>query len=200
MNHGKIDFTKTVPYVKQGVENVELPPPPGDKIELFNDTLLVQEFQPNGTITVQEVPLTAEARFNNLKSKLKEVRDELAIAAKDYFKEKVNALFAQHPALQSFSWVQYTPYFMDGDVCEFGVQKELVELNGMTEDNETLNYKVYNKNKGYEPKDDDVSRGGYAAENLIGSFADVDMKRMFGDHVQVQATREGITTQEYDHE
>ena len=43
-------------------------------------------------------------------------------------------LFAQAPDLKSFGWTQYTPYFNDGDSCEFGVHLDYPYINGTDED------------------------------------------------------------------
>ena len=44
------------------------------------------------------------------------------------------SLFEQAPKLKSFGWTQYTPYFNDGDTCEFGVNIDYPYVNGANED------------------------------------------------------------------
>ena len=39
-------------------------------------------------------------------------------------------LFAQAPKLKSVSWTQYTPYFNDGDSCEFSAHTSDLAING----------------------------------------------------------------------
>lgn len=39
-------------------------------------------------------------------------------------------LFEQSKLINSLSWTQYTPYFMDGDECIFGVNLDYVYING----------------------------------------------------------------------
>lgn len=39
-------------------------------------------------------------------------------------------LFAQAPKLKSVSWTQYTPYFNDGDTCEFSAHTDDLYVNG----------------------------------------------------------------------
>jgi hypothetical protein len=43
-------------------------------------------------------------------------------------------LFKQAPNLKSFGWTQYTPYFNDGDTCEFSVNIGYPWVNGGNED------------------------------------------------------------------
>jgi len=40
-------------------------------------------------------------------------------------------LFKQAPNLKSFGWTQYTPYFNDGDTCEFSVHLDYPYFNGI---------------------------------------------------------------------
>jgi hypothetical protein len=43
-------------------------------------------------------------------------------------------LFKQAPNLKSFGWTQYTPYFNDGDTCEFSIHFDYPYINGVNED------------------------------------------------------------------
>lgn len=67
-------------------------------------------------------------------SKLDKVKETLATfekakaemleTAKANFKDCAQEIFNEHPILKSFSWTQYTPYFNDGDACEFSVHTD----------------------------------------------------------------------------
>jgi hypothetical protein len=57
----------------------------------------------------------------------------LAELQKD-FPAMFTELFAEAPTLKSFGWTQYTPYFNDGDTCEFGVHIDYPYINGASED------------------------------------------------------------------
>jgi hypothetical protein len=141
--------------------------------------------------------ITAEEKYKQHKEKLKTIMAEMREAAKSYFKETVNALFEANPVLESFSWTQYTPYFCDGDPCYFGVNCDLYELNG----EEDPDYSDYDRTaRKSKPKDDPLSKAGFAAMKLISSIEERDMEAMFGDHVKVTVTKEGITTEAYDHD
>jgi hypothetical protein len=37
-----------------------------------------------------------------------------------------------HPSVEALRWSQYTPYFMDGDTCEFGVNELRVKFVGVS--------------------------------------------------------------------
>lgn len=57
---------------------------------------------------------------------MKKVAEEGANLVKKEFK----AVFDKYPELRAVTWSQYTPYFNDGEPCEFSVR----EFNGGTED------------------------------------------------------------------
>ena len=46
------------------------------------------------------------------------------------FPSMFTELFAQAPKLKSVSWNQYTPYFNDGDSCEFSAHTNDLYING----------------------------------------------------------------------
>jgi hypothetical protein len=57
---------------------------------------------------------------------LAEIQKEFPVMFKD--------LFSQAPNLKSFGWTQYTPYFNDGDTCEFSVHLSYPYINGENDD------------------------------------------------------------------
>lgn len=59
---------------------------------------------------------------------IKQIVDEYGIAKKTFenkmknaFKEIFKTFFELYPEVQAVGWNQYTPYFNDGEPCEFGV-------------------------------------------------------------------------------
>jgi hypothetical protein len=129
--------------------------------------------------------------------------------------------------ITSLGWSQYTPYFNDGDSCEFSLNINLdygILVNGKSLDegnffkNNIYRLEKYLKADGsYEkwikdyPEDElDVNT---VAENLflyeiLKEFTDVlesidedFFKNLFGDHVTVTVFfNETIETEEYDHD
>jgi len=151
--------------------------------------------QADGVISTNTI--SAEDNYKAHKAKLKAVLEELKESARTYFKETARALFEAYPVLESFAWTQYTPYFCDGDPCEFGVNSDLCELNG---DDDPSYSKWDSKTRKSSPKDDPLSQAGYAASRLIASIDDQSMQSMFGDHVKVTVTKDNIETEAYDHD
>lgn len=56
--------------------------------------------------------------------KIENLNKELKENFKDALKESAGILFQKHQKLETFSWTQYTPYFNDGDPCEFNINDE----------------------------------------------------------------------------
>lgn len=70
-----------------------------------------------------------------------EKRKALVAELQQEFPVMFTDIFATAPRLKSISWRQYTPYFNDGDSCEFSANVSDLDVNG---------YGDYN-----EPEDDD---------------------------------------------
>jgi len=172
----------------------------------------------------------ANERINELK---KQVQKELQAE----FNGALAELFDAYPFVKSVSFTAYTPYFNDGDTCEYSVHHDYCQFNGYDEDGdddngkgegenvgrnarETIyveepnpeydcNYRGWESNKRYETKHVKKPNTDFnplykeAVEAFRSALAVVDddnWEEMVGDSVRVTITREGITTDEYDHD
>ena len=113
-------------------------------------------------------------------------------------KEELTVLFEKFPELEAVRWNQYTPYFNDGDPCEFRVGDLTYKLAG---DDESGDYE-----DGFQDvwiEDDDQYKAMKEAisgtSDKFNSLEDV-LLVAFGDHQQITATRNGVAVEEYDHE
>ena len=70
------------------------------------------------------------AKLEKIKEKIAKLEAERDREAENYTKKQFKKLFKDHKDLESFSWTQYTPYWNDGDTCEFSVYNEEIEING----------------------------------------------------------------------
>jgi hypothetical protein len=87
------------------------------------------------------------------------------------------ALFEAHDGLESFAWEQYTPYYCDGEPCEFSVWDDCPVINGLEED---------------EVDDlDPEAQFQRAAKEFLQTFTDDDLLALFGDHASVTVLRDG---------
>lgn len=121
-------------------------------------------------------------------------------------------LFDKSEKIESFGWRQYTPFFNDGDTCEFGVHASDPDING--EDiynNDWFDWRIRYYLRGDEkyanlltenPKLD-VEAYKVVAEfiSVIESIPEDFLKDLFGDHAQITIHKDGkIDVDEYDHD
>lgn len=116
-------------------------------------------------------------------------------------------LFDKSKKIESIGWTQYTPYFNDGDSCEFGVNFDLY-INGSDqydiedEDNffkEHLGYGDSRRvNPNYDPNEAKILED---FQLLLQEIPEDFYEDLFGDHAQVTMHKDGrIEVEEYDHE
>lgn len=132
------------------------------------------------------------AAKENIAKQKKELQSHLS----SIFEKHSKTLFADHPIIVSFGWAQYTPYFNDGEECVFGTHAEYPDMNGCQEGYLDKEYRE-------ELGEDGVIRwdNAYKAVKLfLGYFDREDYREMFGDHVSVLVTRDGVTVEHYEHE
>lgn len=141
------------------------------------------------------------AALTEARERIKRAQDEVRDLCKKAFSEGTQAIFAD-PSVINVSWRQYTPYFNDGEECVFGLHG--VTVNGR----EPSDY----NDKWYDWDDDDGPLGtplpkppietGREIIRFIESFNDDQqtLKMMFGDHVKVTLTRDGVDIEEYQHD
>lgn len=156
------------------------------------------------------------AELENMDIEMNKVRKSYQERAKAIFKDVFRQFFDANPEVTAFGWRQYTPYFNDGDTCEFSSEAsdgygwvtnapdpENVrwgEYQG-EDDEEAIwiddnNYGSHNDHLIPKSVQDSVGALRYALSRI--SY-DVYLG-MFGDHVQIIATRDGFDTLEYDHD
>lgn len=127
------------------------------------------------------------------------------------------------PGVRGLVWEQYTPYFNDGEPCEFSVYEVRVLIDGVDEDSEDFDteyresvstYDVYNYGSGYPQRDgsnwDEVSWvdfngvSGRTIYELLHSLKTASWENVaranFGDHAEVTATRDGFSVEYYEHD
>jgi TRAP-type C4-dicarboxylate transport system substrate-binding protein len=129
-----------------------------------------------------------------------EKRKELTEQLKKDFPALLAPLFEKYPSVKNVRWTQYTPYFNDGDPCEFSTNASWADLN-------------YNNNEDEDDEDDDDTEKVEAEEievpeeaedefrEVLSSIDDSFYKDLFGDHVEVTVLRDGtINIEEYEHD
>lgn len=124
------------------------------------------------------------------KKEARKIIDEALEKGKSFLIEGMNAVFEEYEQLESISWTQYTPYFNDGDPCEFSSNIYSIELNDLNE---------YADKKELKEKLDNFSNILSKIRELISIIGD-DVLELLGEG-KVIVRRDGtITIDEYDHD
>lgn len=149
---------------------------------------------------------------------LKEAYDtKLSEEGEDALKEVFKELFEKHPRLESVTWVQYTPYFNDGDPCYFSVHDFDASINEPdvpegTEDEDAdedeEDEDLYDDDYTYGERlstiaksdDPELQKLAEAVGELNGEIPEDVLESVFGDHCKVTATRDGFGITEYEHD
>ena len=164
-------------------------------------------------------------KLDELIQKHQEMKREYKKQAQEMFKELAKEFWDKNPGLTAVKWTQYTPYFNDGDTCEFSVNDPTFTNAPLDKLNEVSSW------GDYEGEDEDVfatwdvsylikSNASYQEKDRAAVLKIIDkldpesckefssavsqledvMLEMFGDHVEVTMTRDGFDVEEYHHD
>jgi hypothetical protein len=134
-----------------------------------------------------------EMEFLTLVEKLKKIKKSYRESLDNFISESLAAfgygcvlLFKKHKKLESFGWVQYTPYEDGSEACTFAAYIDDPIINEME------------VNEIYE-KDPQLSKAADDIIDFLTLFQDEILRQMFGDHVLVVVTRDGVDLKSYAH-
>jgi hypothetical protein len=138
----------------------------------------------------------------------------------------LQAYFTFDTECKMIHWRQYTPYFNDGEPCEFSVHEPEFFGKGVDSDGEETDdpneidfdesydhqlpesnsngqvYEGYISGKGaqYRPATE-IEKARHALSQIISADSlEETLRYAFGDHVEVIVTANGIEAREYDHD
>lgn len=139
--------------------------------------------------------MSAKKTYQELLQRMMEIQEEMKTQARAAFQEGVQEFFANNPEVRFFSWTQYTPYFNDGDPCEFSVHRDAdairVGWQGSVEEEEGY---IPSHSDGKDYWDFEESEWAEKqpiyeqVSGLLYAISEDDMKSLFGDHVEVVVT------------
>jgi hypothetical protein len=154
-----------------------------------------------------------KGRFTELKDQIAELQRQFKTQAAMLFAAESKQVFEQFPTLRSFRWTQYTPYWCDGDTCEFGVHMDYdltitMEKDGQEERFDEMSPSSTKRQIESGTTWDDkpfVPGAEHWATVAIGDFTkqfdDSLMKELFGDHVEVTVFHTGqVQIGEHEHD
>lgn len=151
--------------------------------------------------------------LQNLTENFESFKQSFIQQARQEFNQVVKEIFDFIPEVSYVVWTQYTPYFNDGDTCEFSV-RDIIFTNAPQEELCNVYYEEYDgedESVFVYPcwdSDNDKVRLTEEQKKVIdeftricnsSSFEDV-MLLTFGDHVRVVGSREGFEVEGYEHD
>jgi hypothetical protein len=158
--------------------------------------------------------------LNNMIREFEALQEAFRIRGQEELKKVFKEFFEKAPEIKVVRWVQYTPYFNDGDPCEFRVC-----------DPSFSNVEDVSRLGSYEGDIEDPEEGEFFIEGMYGSYSDMKkyhpevklskethkacadlsnimcsssmepiLLAMFEDHAQVTVTKDGFDVDSYDHD
>lgn len=149
-------------------------------------------------------------QLNSIIEEYTEAKNSFKKKFQESLKNAFREFFDKSPEANCIVWDQYTPYFMDGEPCVFGVHS-IVVTNASLEEASDIRWGEYDGDNEdiwthatYQKKDPKINFD----ENLFKAISDTLCTELgeemllntFGDHCRVIATREGFTVEECDHD
>lgn len=154
-----------------------------------------------------------------------QMKRQFQTQAQELFKELAKEFWDKNPGLTAVIWTQYTPYFNDGETCEFSVndvvftnapEDELenvspwAEYEGEYEDVFAVSEISYtlNSDREWHKRDRDAllklgdKLDAASCDEFARAVSHLDdvMLAMFGDHVKIIMTRDGFDVNDYAHD
>ena len=143
--------------------------------------------------------------IDSIKQRIAEIdklRESLVSDLRKEFPAYLAPLFEKYPEIKRISWTQYTPYFNDGESCEFCVNFD-ISINGRDE----YGYNTDDDDWDEDDLDDDASNNPIDKsvyrefEKHLMEIPEEFYEDLFGDHVRVVIQSNGhCATEEYSHD
>jgi hypothetical protein len=166
----------------------------------------------------------SKEKLVELKERVLALNAELSTVYKEGLKEYAADLLAKYPKVKGISWTQYTPYFNDGEPCEFGINADypqiLIEADGEEDWHDMDNMYTFQKNAmghaiGYQDKYKIMSplfANDFTLkehDEILESIREFASDALYPFENQLQAligegrvllTKDGIEVEDYDHD
>jgi hypothetical protein len=151
-----------------------------------------------------------EGKLGEAVKKIKVLKAELrktsASVSSGDFKVASLKLFNAHPEIEGVYWTQYTPHFNDEESCHFSTGSPLIKFTTEALAKHYLEYPDPEYPEGYCYISFTAATEQSALAKDVIEFStwvernDDLLLALFGDHVQVTITREGIVVDDYQHD
>lgn len=144
--------------------------------------------------------------FDEPLQEIKGLQAQFADAARKAIGGATKEFMAKHPEVARLRWLQYVPYFNDGDACEFSVHAPEVKLAvddapteypDEDEDEDDSYYGVW----GLERRGDKALAADLKSLSELFQAAEGVMREIFGEHSRVTVGPDGeAKVEEYSHD
>ena len=132
--------------------------------------------------------------FENAKAQMQEFQEKMKNEGKQFFLNVSKEVFEQNPTLVKFGWRQYTPYWNDGEACVFSANLDYPNILLKDQDED-----LYDEESWFTGDDAEYPVWSNVI-TFLSQFDDNDVELLFGDHVCVSVTKDGVEVEEYEHD
>ncbi len=143
-------------------------------------------------------------KLKALEEKMAALHEQMKKEGQAAFNEAIKEVFEAHPEIEAFRWSQYTPYFNDGDTCEFGVNTDvdLLPVNKAPLPHVEKDKYRYRQEDEWYCGSNGMPYEYEAASNDFSAVLRIEelMLALFGDHGQITCYRDRIEVEEYQHD
>jgi hypothetical protein len=149
--------------------------------------------------------------FDQIRQRTAELQEQikkLQAEAAEQVKPLLQQFVQDNPGVSGIRWNQYTPYFNDGETCTFTVHEPRFQFGGQEEGGDyedgffdlpwDYGSEYYADFRAACPDRDLCEKCRSLATELRGM--DDALLALFGDHVQVTVTKDGVEAEEYEHD
>ena len=134
-------------------------------------------------------------KIDEFKKKFHNLKDRIILQGREEFHWVISDIFDKFPKLESFSWRQFTPYFNDGEPCEFRAEAytENIKINGVMYEDFYEKRIVPGKQWPEYYLPDEHKWMKECAEIICPLLKELEpiLQMLFGDHTNVTIYRDG---------
>jgi hypothetical protein len=142
----------------------------------------------------------------NIQTLIKDINEAKAAfkeKGKEALKQSFKEFFDANPEVTSIGWTQYAPYFNDGEPCEFAVHDFVFSKAPLDHDDWDMG-SVCNEDSDFIRYDNEFVAESKSISDfnnkVLAKIPDEIYRDLFGDDSMVVVTRDGISTEYYEHD
>lgn len=135
-------------------------------------------------------PEDAKKMVDDFNEVMAEMKKNMEGKGREIISALLKPWFEANPTIEAISWTQYTPYFNDGDTCEFSAHIDYPDyrLVDSDPDDEMDDFPYDDKNK-------------KSLVKILSSINEEIYLEAFGDHKRIVVNRDGtVEIEEYEHD